>query len=101
MLLGLTEPTSGTVSVLGLDPARQPLSVKSRAGYMPDQVGFYDELTAHENLVYIARLNGIPSSQIDTRVKDVIARVGLEKSSSKNVGTFSAVCASALAWPMC
>jgi ABC-2 type transport system ATP-binding protein len=89
MLLGLTEPTSGTVRVLGLDPARQPLSVKSRVGYMPDQVGFYDELNAYENLVYIARLNGIPSRQIDARVKDVIARVGLEKSSSKNVGTFS------------
>ncbi len=46
MLLGLTEPTSGTVRVMGLDPARQPLSVKSRVGYIPDQVGFYDDLTA-------------------------------------------------------
>src|SRR5512134_4160282 len=49
MLLGLTEPTEGHVRVLGFDPARQPLSVKARVGYMPDQVGFYDELTAREN----------------------------------------------------
>jgi ABC-2 type transport system ATP-binding protein len=89
MLLGLTEPTAGSVRVLGLDPARQPLRVKSRVGYMPDQVGFYDDLTARENLTYIARLNAIPSSQIDQRVDEVLARVGLEKVASKRAGTFS------------
>lgn len=89
MLLGLTEPTSGSVRVLGLDPARKPLSVKSRVGYIPDQVGFYDELTARENLTYIARLNGIPGSQISQRVDEVLARVGLEKVASKRVGAFS------------
>lgn len=89
MLLGLTEPTSGSVRVLGLDPARQPLQVKSRVGYLPDQVGFYDELTARENLTYIARLNGIPGSQIDRRVSDALARVGLDKAESKRVSVFS------------
>ena len=59
MLLGLTEPTAGSVRVVGFDPVRQPLSVKSRAGYMPDEVGFYDELTVAENLAYIVWLNGI------------------------------------------
>lgn len=89
MILGLTEPTSGSVRVLGLDPARQPLSVKSHVGYLPDQVGFYDELTAQENLTYIARLNGLPSKQISQRVDEVLARVGLDKVASKRVGTFS------------
>jgi ABC-2 type transport system ATP-binding protein len=89
MLLGLTEPSSGSVRVLGLDPARQPLSVKSRVGYLPDQVGFYDELTARENLTYIARLNGIPGGQIGQRVSEVLRRVGLEKVVSQRVGTFS------------
>lgn len=89
MLLGLTEPTSGFVRVLGLDPARQPLSVKSRVGYLPDQVGFYDELSAKENLTYIARLNGIPGSQVEGRVREALARVGLEKAASQRAGTFS------------
>ncbi len=89
MLLGLTEPTSGSVRVLGLDPARQPLSVKSRVGYLPDQVGFYDELTARQNLAYIARLNGIPGSEIDRRVDDALARVGLSHAADKRVRTFS------------
>jgi ABC-2 type transport system ATP-binding protein len=89
MLLGLTEPTSGTVRVLELDPARQPLQVKSRVGYMPDQVGFYDELSARENLNYIARLNNIPGDQINRRVSETLERVGLEKVAAKRVGAFS------------
>lgn len=89
MLLGLTDPTSGSVRVLGLDPARQPLTVKSRVGYLPDQVGFYDDMTAQENLTFIARLNGIPRSEIQKRVSESLARVGLENLAAKRVGTFS------------
>jgi len=89
MLLGLTEPTKGQVRVLGFDPARQPLSVKARVGYMPDQVGFYDELTARENLIYIAKLNGFPRDVIMKRVENAIERVHLTQVIDKRVGTFS------------
>ena len=89
MLLGLTEPTGGEVRVLGFDPARRPLSVKARVGYMPDQVGFYDELTARENLIYIAKLNGIPRDQTRSRVEEAIERVHLTDVIDKRVGTFS------------
>lgn len=89
MLLGLTEPTGGAVRVLGLDPARQPLSVKARVGYMPDQVGFYDDLTARENLAYIARLNGLPRAEAQRRIEAAIARVGLSEVIDRRVGTFS------------
>lgn len=89
MLLGLTEPTSGSVRVLGMDPSRQPLKVKSKAGYLPDQVGFYDELTARENLTFIARLNGIPGDQIRTRVDQALERMRLEEVANKRVGAFS------------
>ena len=64
MMLGLTEISGGTVEVLGFDPVREPLEVKRRVGYLPDAVGFYDHLTARENLVYTARLLGIPRRQI-------------------------------------
>ena len=60
MLLGLTEPTAGGGEVDGLDPTRDPLAVKSRVGYLPDDVGFYDDLTARQNLRYTAELNRIP-----------------------------------------
>lgn len=89
MLLGLTEPTAGKVSVLGLDPARQPLKVKSQVGYMPDQVGFYDDLTALENLAYVARLNGLPARQVTRLCNEALVRVGLDQVVHQRVGTFS------------
>jgi len=58
-------------------------------GYMPDQVGFYDELTARENLIYIAKLNGFPRDVIKKRVENAIERVHLTQVIDKRVGTFS------------
>ncbi len=89
MLLGLTEPTEGQVRVLGFDPERQPLSVKSRVGYLPDQVGFYDDLTARENLIYIAKLNGLRRDEAHRRADDALARMGLADVADHPVGTFS------------
>ena len=89
MLLGLTEPTAGEVRVLGLDPARKPLSVKARVGYLPDQVGFYDGLTARENLAYIARLNGVPRAEASKRIDAGLERMGLADVADKPVKTFS------------
>lgn len=89
MLLGLTEPTSGKISVLGLDPARQPLRVKTSVGYIPDQVGFYEELTCRENLNYIAKLNGLSYREADQRIKEAISRVGLDSVLNKRVSTLS------------
>ena len=68
MLLGLTETSGGTVDVLGFDPVRQPLEVKRRVGYLPDAVGFYDHLTARENLRYTARLLAIPRRDAEKRI---------------------------------
>ncbi len=89
MLLGLTEPTGGSVRVLGLDPARQPLSVKARVGYLPDQVGFYDNLTARENLSYIAKLNGIREPEMSRRINAALDQVGLSQVADRRVKTFS------------
>jgi len=89
MLLGLTEQTKGEVRVLGLDPARQPLKVKARVGYMPDQVGFYDELTARENLIYTAKLNGLPREEAYQRIGANLAKIGLSDVLDHKVGTYS------------
>lgn len=89
MLLGLTEPSAGTVRVLGLDPARRPLSVKARVGYMPDEVGFYEDLTAWENLSYIAKLNGIPRAEAQKRIEEALSRMGLADVADRPVATFS------------
>jgi ABC-2 type transport system ATP-binding protein len=90
MLLGLTEPTSGQVRILGFDPGREPLKVKARVGYLPDQVGFYDELTAEENLRYIARLNRLPAGEAEQRIQAALARVDLSKETlRRSVRTYS------------
>src|SRR5258708_28845152 len=57
MLLGLTEPTEGHAEVAGFDPLRQPLEVKPRVGYLPYQIGFYDNLSARVHLAYPTRFS--------------------------------------------
>ena len=89
MLLGLTEPTGGTVSVLGRDPLRDPLGVKRLVGYLPDSVGFYDQLTARENLRYTARLAGFAAREADERIDTALARVRLSDVANKRVGGYS------------
>ncbi len=89
MLLGFTEPTAGKVQVLGFDPVRQPLSVKARVGYLPERLGFYDELTAHENLLYIAKLNGLPRDEANKRIDTALDRMNLSQVANKRVATLS------------
>jgi ABC-2 type transport system ATP-binding protein len=89
MLLGLIEPTSGSIEVLGLDPARNPLEVKSRVGYLPDAVGFYDSMTGRENLMFTARLNQLSKKQADQRIVDLLEEVGLTESADRPTGTYS------------
>src|SRR5215831_4181652 len=89
MLLGLTEPSAGHAEVAGFDPLREPLEVKRRVGYLPDQVGFYDGLSARDNLAYTARLAGMPRREIDGRFLAALERVGLGDVARARVGTFS------------
>jgi ABC-2 type transport system ATP-binding protein len=89
MILGLTEISSGDVRVLGFNPAREPLSVKRRVGYLPDTVGFYDNMTAADNLRYTARLIGFRSMEREKRIAAALERVGLAEFADQAVGTFS------------
>src|SRR5690606_27165932 len=89
MMLGLTDVSAGEIRVLGFDPAREPLKVKARIGYLPDSVGFYDNMTAAENLAYTARLMGIPRAEREARIADALARVRLSDVAEKRVETFS------------
>ncbi|WP_244226744.1 ABC transporter ATP-binding protein [Paenibacillus protaetiae] len=89
MMLGLTEPSGGKVRVCGLDPTRQPLEVKRRVGYMPDDVGFYEDRTALDNLMLTARLNGIAPGEARVQAMELLERVGLQHALGKKVGAFS------------
>ena len=89
MLLGLSEITSGQALVSGHDPMREPLAVKRLVGYLPDTVGFYENMTAAENLHYTARLMGIARRTRKDRIAAALARVGLSDVMGKKVATFS------------
>jgi ABC-2 type transport system ATP-binding protein len=89
MMLGLTDISGGTVRVLGRDPAREPLQVKRRVGYLPDSVGFYDHMTAAENLAYTAKLMGLNAAERARRIAAALARVRLLDVAGKRVATFS------------
>ncbi len=89
MMLGLTEPTSGSVKVCGIDSTRNPMQVKRKVGYMPDDVGFYEDRSAFDNLVYTARLNRVPPKEAGDRARELLERVGLADAAGKRVGAFS------------
>lgn len=89
MMLGLTDVTGGTVRVLDHDPVREPLQVKRKVGYLPDTVGFYDYMTAADNLRYTAALIGIDAKERGDRIASALGRVGLADVANKRVGTFS------------
>jgi ABC-2 type transport system ATP-binding protein len=89
MLLGLTEPTSGAAEVDGLSPARDALRVKARVGYLPDDVGFYDDLTARDNLRFTAALNRIRRRDAEKRVDGLLTEVGLADVADHRVRSFS------------
>jgi len=89
MLLGLTEPTSGSARVFGYDPTRDPLEVKRQVGYLPENVGFYDDLTGRENLRFMAELNRLPETRISEKVEEALRIVGLNGEGDKLVGAYS------------
>jgi ABC-2 type transport system ATP-binding protein len=89
MFLGLTEPTSGKVNVIGFDPTRDPFHVKEKVGYLPENVGFYDDMDARQNLQYIARLNRIPDKISAERIDESLKVVDLFEEIEKKVGTYS------------
>ena len=89
MILGLTEPTAGTIETLGHDPLREPLEVKRRVGYLPDAVGFYGNMSGRQNLRYTARLNGLRRQAAETAIDEVLEQVGLTDRADDEVQTYS------------
>ena len=89
MLLGLSEPDEGRATVAGLDPAHDAIAVKQRVGYVPDSVGFYEQLTGRENLRYTARLNRVAEPEVAERIDESLHEVGLADRADDRVATYS------------
>ena len=89
MMLGLTEPTSGKVEICGIDSTTNPIEVKRKIGYLPEDLGFYDDMTGLENLIYTALLNGFSRKEAEEKAKELMRRVGLAEQVNKKTGKYS------------
>lgn len=89
MLLGLTDPTSGTAEINGLDCTRDALAVKKIVGYLPDNVGFYPDMSGRENLIFSGMMNGLTRKEAEERAVSLLERVGMTYAADRKTGTYS------------
>jgi len=89
LLTGVTKPSSGKVLIAGFDITKQPRKVKELIGVVPDASGVYDELTAWDNVNFIARLHCMPSDKRRIRVTELLKLFDLYERRNDRVGTFS------------
>jgi ABC-2 type transport system ATP-binding protein len=90
IFLGLLEPTSGTASVVGFDSVGSPLALRRLIGFVPSgDRSFYLRISGFENLVFFARLLGMPPRRAKARVTEVLETVGLADAARLSVGTYS------------
>ncbi len=85
MMLGLTEPTEGMVRVCGHDPTRDPIAVKRQVGYLPENLGFYGDLTGRENLRYTGELNNLDRAEAAARISELLDTVELTAAADQPV----------------
>ena len=88
ILTGLSQPTSGSVRICGLDVSdREKLA--PHVGYLPETPPLYDEFSAREQLDYVGDLRDIPSETAEARIDDLLDAFGLVGDANKRIGTYS------------
>jgi len=89
ILATVTKPSSGTLLWGGRDAVREPLPLRRELGYLPQDFGVYEKLTAREFLVYLGRLKGLSGADLDRRVRELLELVNLHGASNRRLGGFS------------
>lgn len=89
MLLTLIKPTSGRMSVFGIDGLTHPEKVRQMAGYVPQDVSVDGELTGYENILMYSKLYGVPGKERGRRIKDVLGYLDLQDRADDMVSTYS------------
>jgi len=89
ILATLLAPTSGEVTVLGLDPRTHAREIRARIGVVPQELALYDDLSARENLEFFARLHGLGAALARERVPALLEIAGLSERARDRVGTYS------------
>ncbi len=89
ILATVTKPTSGTFLWKGKDAVRDPGVLRRELGYLPQDFGVYERLTAREFLLYLGRLKGLPGADLDRRVKELLQLTNLHGSADRRLSGYS------------
>ncbi|WP_020524441.1 ABC transporter ATP-binding protein [Catelliglobosispora koreensis] len=88
-LLGLLEPTSGEISVLGLNPVSDGNAVRARVGYMPEHDCLPPDMIAAEFVTHMGRMTGLPRTVARERASEALRHVGLYEERYRQIGGYS------------
>lgn len=89
MIVGLLQPTSGTVKVAGYDVQQQPLQAKRSSGYVPDTPNLYSKLSARELLRFVGDLYSMPPQQIERRINELLRLFSLVEAGDDLIDSYS------------
>ncbi len=78
MMLGLLQPTSGTIEILGVPMTEHPEQIRPRVGYMSQRFSLYNDLTVLQNLQFYGRAYGLGNALLQERIRDALRMAGLE-----------------------
>ena len=88
-LLGFLTPDRGRMTAFGKDPTKEPLDVRRRLGYMPEQDCHIPGMTAAAFVAFAGELSGLPRDEAISRAHEVLYYVGLGEARYRNVETYS------------
>jgi ABC-2 type transport system ATP-binding protein len=89
ILTGIIPEFDGQASVLGFDVRKEPIEVKKRIGYIPENASLYETLTPLEYLHFIGQLYKMETAQVDKKAKDLLRVFGLSDYDESRMTTFS------------
>lgn len=89
MLATLLAPTTGTARVAGHDVRTEGVAIRTKVGFLPEQPGLYESLSARRNLEFAADLQGMARSHRDARIQELLRTLGIADRAEDRVSTFS------------
>ena len=89
MICNILKPTEGSISCNGMEIGSMGSEYRNLLGYLPQDFGFYPEMTAYRYLRYLAELKAVPAALIDERIDEVLSMVELSSERKKKTGAFS------------
>ncbi len=89
MIVGLLQPTSGTVKVAGYDVRSEPLRAKAACGYVPDTPNLYPKLSGRELLRFVGDLYELKRDKLDERIEELLKLFDLSEAEDDTIDGYS------------